>query len=150
MTWLESLKDRGAWLGTALLALLALFVGAAPAQAQDVVASASDAEAEVTYAEDVAPVLAENCVACHREGSIGPMPLTNYDEVKQWAPLIKFRVEERIMPPWHIDPTIGIQEFKNDRSLTEEEIDMIATWVDNGAPAGNLDEAPPIPEERDP
>ena len=133
----------------ALTALLMLSLTTISAQAQDVVAAA-DADAEVTYAEDIAPIFVESCVACHRDGSIGPMPLTTYDEVKQWAPLIKFRVQERIMPPWHIDPTIGIQEFKNDRSLTEEQIDLISTWVDNGAPAGDLSAAPPIPEERDP
>jgi len=149
MTWLEAVKDRWVGMGVAIATLLAFFGSALPAQAQDQVASAADANAEVTYASDIAPILNENCVACHREGSIGPMPLTTFDEVKQWAPLIKFRVEERIMPPWHIDPTIGIQEFKNDRSLTEEEIDLISTWVDNGAPQGDPSVTPPIPEEED-
>ncbi|MFP3948664.1 MAG: hypothetical protein ACLFWG_08025, partial [Longimicrobiales bacterium] len=149
-TWPEAMEDSGAWMGLALATLMALFASAGPAQAQQGVAAATGSDAQVTYAEDVAPILVENCVACHREGSIGPMPLTTYDEVKQWAPLIKFRVEERIMPPWHIDPTIGIQEFQNDRSLTEQEIETIATWVDEGAPAGDLDAAPPVPEERDP
>jgi hypothetical protein len=41
------------------------------------------------------------------------------------------------MPPWHIDPTVGIQEFANDRSLSESEIFTILAWVDGGAPAGD-------------
>ena len=140
------------WKGASLASLVALATVAltGPLAAQATFAAASSDDAEVTYAEDIAPLFNENCVACHREGSIGPMPLTTYDEVKQWAPLIKFRVQERIMPPWHIDPTIGIQAFKNDRSLSQDQIDMIATWVDNGAPQGDPSVKPPIPEEADP
>ena len=47
------------------------------------------------------------------------------------------------MPPWYIEKDIGIQDFKNDPSLTEEEIEKIATWADNGAPLGNPADMPP-------
>ena len=47
------------------------------------------------------------------------------------------------MPPWHIDKNVGIQEFKNDRSLTDQEIDTIARWVDGGAPMGDPKDMPP-------
>ncbi|MDX1567833.1 MAG: hypothetical protein R3223_08525 [Longimicrobiales bacterium] len=127
----------------AVLVALATLALTGPLAAQDF---ASADEAEFTYSEDIAPLFNESCVACHREGSIAPMPLTTSEEVKQWAPLIKFRVQERIMPPWHIDPTIGVQEFKNDRSLTQEQIDMVATWVDAGAPQGDPSLTPELPE----
>ena len=100
---------------------------------------------EVTFAEDVAPILYESCVGCHRPGGMGPMSLLTYEIAAQYAPLIKFKVESRIMPPWHIDKTVGIQDFKDDISLTDEEIATIVAWVDAGAPRGE-GEPPPVPE----
>ena len=46
------------------------------------------------------------------------------------------------MPPWHIDRTVGIQEFRNDASFTDQEIDTILTWVDSGGPLGNPKDLP--------
>ncbi|MDE0083395.1 MAG: hypothetical protein OXT72_12195 [Gammaproteobacteria bacterium] len=119
----------------AALALGSLLVlpGAAASQAQP---------EEVTFARDVAPILQEKCETCHRDGSIGPMPLTTYDEVRPWAPLIKEKVVSFVMPPWPIDRTIGIQRFKNDRSLSDEQIQTISDWADAGAPLGDVAELP--------
>ncbi len=101
---------------------------------------------ELTYARDVAPIIQEKCQECHMENSIAPFPLTNYDEVRRRARMIRSRVEDRIMPPWHLNRTVGIQHFKNDRGLTDEQIGVITTWVDNGMPFG--DEADlPAPRE---
>ena len=47
------------------------------------------------------------------------------------------------MPPWHIDRNVGIAKFKDDRSLSDEEIATIASWVDAGAPLGNPADMPP-------
>jgi hypothetical protein len=77
------------------------------------------------------------------------MSLLTYEEVQQYAPLIKFRVENRIMPPWHINTTVGIQDFKNDRGLTREERETIVQWVDAGAPRGDESATPPTPEFRE-
>jgi len=63
--------------------------------------------------------------------------------VRPWAPLVKDRVQARRMPPWHIDRTVGIQEFKNDVSLSDEEIQTIVQWVDAGAPLGDPADMPP-------
>ena len=79
----------------------------------------------VTFARDVAPILQANCEACHRPGSIGPMALMDYEQVRPWAPMIREKVSTRAMPPWPYDRTIGIQELKNDPSLTDEEIATI-------------------------
>jgi hypothetical protein len=96
----------------------------------------------LTYARDVAPIIQTKCEGCHRVGTVTPMTLQSYEEVKAWAPLIKDRVAKRIMPPWPIDKTVGIQKFKNDISLTEEQINTIVDWVDAGAPLGNPADLP--------
>src|SRR6266568_744384 len=70
-------------------------------------------QAQVTFAKDVAPILQKNCQTCHRPGSIAPMSLLTYEEARPWAKAIKENVVLRNMPPWHIDPNIGISKFKN-------------------------------------
>ena len=101
---------------------------------------------EPTFAKDIAPILYRSCVKCHRPDQIAPMSLINYQEVRPWARSIKNKVETRAMPPWHLDRRIGIQDFKNDPSLTESEIATIVRWVDNGAPQGNPTDTPKPPE----
>ncbi len=103
-------------------------------------------EAEVTFAKDVASILQEKCEACHRTGQMAPMALTTYAEVRPWARAIREKVVAGDMPPWHMSKTTGIQEFVNDISLTAEQIDTIAGWVDAGAPLGNPGDLPPAKE----
>jgi mono/diheme cytochrome c family protein len=119
---------------------------AAQAAAPDSVAGAED----ITYAEHVAPIIQENCQICHQPGSIAPFSLLTYSDVRRVGGLIKARVSERIMPPWHIDRTIGIQEFKNDRGLSDEEIATIVAWVDAGTPEGDPADLPPPADFPDP
>ena len=123
-------------LGVALAVGVLVSVAAVPGSAQQAVS-------ELTFTRDVAPILQENCQTCHRDGSFAPMPLTTYDEVRPFTPLIRHRVETREMPPWPMDHTIGIQEFKNDISLSDEEIATILGWIDSGAPMGDPDDMPP-------
>jgi len=104
-------------------------------------AVAADA-APVTFAKNVAPIFQDKCEACHRPNSIAPMSLVTYEEARPWARAIKTRVASRQMPPWHIDRTVGIQHFENDRSLSDDEIDTIVRWVDAGAPSGNIKDMP--------
>ncbi len=102
---------------------------------------------DVTFAKDVAPILFDNCVSCHQEGGLGPMELVTYETAKQYAPLIKMKVLDRQMPPgWNIERTIGIQDFKNDPTLSNEDVETIARWVDAGAPLGDPADMPPAPE----
>ncbi|MCH8812774.1 MAG: hypothetical protein IID07_13165, partial [Gemmatimonadetes bacterium] len=79
---------------------------------------AQEAGQQVTYARDVAPILQQKCQVCHQPNSVAPMSLLTYDQVRAYAPLIRMKVEARIMPPYHINRTVGIQDFKNDRGLT--------------------------------
>ena len=102
-----------------------------------------DAQTDVTFTKDVAPILQQKCEGCHRAGQMAPMPLETYEEVRPWARLIKSKVVTRKMPPWHIDKTVGIQRFVNDISLSDSQIDTIVRWVDSGAPRGDLAALPP-------
>jgi len=96
----------------------------------------------VTFTKDVAPILQQKCQECHRVGSMAPMSLVTYEETRPWAKSIKQRVITRQMPPWHIDQTVGVQQFKNDMSLSSEQIDTLVRWVDAGAPMGDPKDMP--------
>ncbi len=105
------------------------------------VARAAEAR-KVTFAKDVAPILQSKCISCHEPGSIAPMSLRTYEETRPWARSIKQRVSTRQMPPWHINKSVGVQQFKNDMSLSDEQIDTIVAWVDQGALQGNAADMP--------
>src|SRR5262249_29539816 len=77
---------------------------------------------DVTFTKDVLPILQRSCQNCHRTNSIAPMPLLTYEQVRPWASAIKRQTAAREMPPWYIEKIIGIQKFKNDPSLSDEEI----------------------------
>jgi len=100
-------------------------------------------EPQVTFTKDVAPILQNNCQACHRPGSMAPMSLLTYVQTRPWARSIRQKVVAREMPPWFIDKNVGVQHFSNDRSLTDAEISTIMKWVDAGAPQGNPADMPP-------
>jgi hypothetical protein len=106
-------------------------------------AGAQESADAPVFTKDIAPILQDRCQACHRPGYIAPMSLMTYEEARPWARAIKTRVESRQMPPWHIDKTVGIQQFKNDRSLTDDQIETIVRWVDAGAPKGDPKDMPP-------
>jgi hypothetical protein len=74
---------------------------------------------------------------------MAPMSLVTYEEVRPWVSAIRTKVAARMMPPWHLDRTVGIQQFKNDASLTDAQIDTIVRWVAGGAPRGNPEDLPP-------
>ena len=94
----------------------------------------AQATAAPTFTKDVAPIFQKKCESCHRPDSIAPMSLQTYQEARPWARSIRDRVASRNMPPWHIDPAVGIQHYKGDRSLSQKEIDTIVAWASNGAP----------------
>jgi len=108
-----------------------------------VMPAAADAQAQVTFAKDVAPIFQEHCQTCHHVGTVAPMSLVTYAEARPWAKAIQQRVASREMPPWFIDRNVGVQHFNNDESLTDEQIATIVKWVDGGAPQGNPADMPP-------
>ena len=107
----------------AIMAAMAIGVGTAAQR---------NTEATPTFNKDVAPIIFNNCVACHQPRQIAPMVLTSYKEVRPWARAIKNKVTSGEMPPWMADPRFG--EFRNDRQLTPEQVRTIVAWVDGGAP----------------
>jgi hypothetical protein len=108
-----------------------------------ILAADAGASTPVTFTRDVAPILQEKCQDCHRKGTAAPMSLLTYEETRPWAKSIRQRVITRNMPPWHLDKTVGIQHFANDRSLTDAQIATIVRWVDSGSPMGDPKDMPP-------
>ena len=106
-------------------------------------AAADAAKTPPTFTKDIAPIFQDKCEACHRPDSIAPMSLMTFAEARPWVRSIRARVTDRQMPPWQIDRTVGIQKFKNDRSLTDGQIDTIVRWIDAGAPQGDAKDMPP-------
>ena len=122
-------------------AILAL-VATSPAEAQQS-GNGQTHEADVTFSKDVAPILQANCQICHRPASVGPMSLLTYQEVRRYASRARDLVSKRLMPPYHLDTGVGIQEIKNDWRLSDEEIETFVAWVDAGAPEGDPADLPP-------
>src|SRR5688572_12014262 len=132
-------RMRKAWhVAGGVLALAAAFW----LDGASVAAQSGEQGSELTYARDVAPIIQEKCQECHMRNSIGPFSLTTYDEVRRYGRRIRDAVSDRIMPPWHLNRTVGIQEFKNDRGLTDEQIHTIVAWIDGGMARGNDAELP--------
>ncbi|MDE2906049.1 MAG: cytochrome c, partial [Acidobacteriota bacterium] len=125
------------------LAVTLLLAGAVPALAQSGIAGASSAaDTAPTFSRDVAPILQRSCQHCHQPAGIAPMSLLTWRDARPWARSIRDRVERRLMPPWHLDTTVGVQDYKNDISLTQDEIDTVVRWVDAGAPQGDPADLP--------
>src|SRR6185295_3203952 len=101
-----------------------------------------------TFARDVAPIVFNNCASCHRSGEVAPMTLTSYEDVRPWAKVIREKVRSREMPPWGADPAHSLK-MRNDRSLTQAQVDTIVAWVDGGAPKGSDADMPPMPKFAD-
>jgi hypothetical protein len=123
-------------IGRGLLSLGAVLAVAVPSMAADTPAK------QVTFSKDVAPIFQAKCQECHQPNSIAPMSLITFQDARPWARSIKERVAARQMPPWHIDPSVGVQKFKNDISLSDEQVDTIVRWVDGGAPQGDPKDLP--------
>src|SRR2546428_14025448 len=116
------MKSAPSLFGAALLAI---------ALAAGVSIAAQDAfDRTPTFNKDVAAIVFNNCVTCHRPNQIAPMSLMSYKEVRPWARAIKDKVTKRQMPPWYADPRFG--EFRNDRRLSAEQLDTIIAWGDGG------------------
>lgn len=94
---------------------------------------------DTTFVEDVAPILQENCVSCHKPGGIAPMSFTSWEEIRPWGPLISYKVENREMPPYAYDSHIGVQDLEGDWRLSSEEIGVISDWASNDFAYGNPD-----------
>lgn len=101
---------------------------------------------EVTFHKDIEPILQRSCQTCHRDGGVAPMPLVTYEQTVPFAGLIEYKTSLRdragAMPPWYAEKDVGIQHFKDDPSLSDQEIAAISTWARSGTPEGDIADAP--------
>jgi len=124
-------RGRSAPLAAAALA----FLGTGAARAGEAAAP--------TWARDVAPILMNHCVECHRPGQVGPFSLLSYPDAAKRAKFLAKTVANRVMPPWSPDGPVGA--FLDERRLSEAERAILARWAAAGAPAGDLAQAPAPP-----
>jgi len=136
-----------------LAALQAVAEGQAPPRAwTDVVGCVFESWTSphaVTWTRDVAPILAANCVECHRPGDVAPFALVEHADAQQRAKMIAEVTSSRFMPPWQAAPGHG--QFREERRLGPRQIEALRAWAAAGAPAGELAEAlpaPPLPSSR--
>jgi len=107
-----------------------------PASAHDIIST------KITWSREVSRIVYKRCLGCHREG--GPaFSLATYEEARPWAKAIKEEVLARRMPPWNA--VKGFGDLKDDQGLTQEDLDIIANWVEGGAPEGNPPDMPKLP-----
>jgi len=102
----------------------------------------------ITYHRDIRPLFEAKCVSCHQDGQIGEGVLTSYEEVAARSTVIKQQVQDRLMPPWHAGK--GCNDYQYDSSLSDEEIERIASWVDAGMPEGDPADAVDLEPEVQP
>lgn len=96
-----------------------------------------------TWTHEISRIVYRRCAGCHQERGAAPMSLVTYDQARPWAKAIQEEVLARRMPPW--GAVKGFGDFQNDASLSEEEILRIASWVEGGAPQGEIGSLPPLP-----
>lgn len=97
-----------------------------------------------TFCKDVAPILFQHCLECHRPNEIGPFDVSNYEETRGWAEMMVETIEQGRMPPWHANPEHG--KFKNARLVSQELAKPIRAWIEAGTPYGDETELPKLPE----
>jgi hypothetical protein len=114
-----------------------LFIAACAAlQAHDIITT------KITFSKEISRLIYKRCATCHRDGG-SAFSLTTYDQARPWAKAIKEEVLERRMPPW--EAVKGFGEFREDRGLTQEELETISAWVEGGAPEGDPKYLPAAP-----
>jgi hypothetical protein len=94
----------------------------------------------ITYHDTISRIVQRNCEVCHRDGAVAPFPLTTFADLKGRRGMIRFVVEQRVMPPWFADHESG--PWRNDRSLTEHDRRDVLRWIDAGCPEGDPADAP--------
>ena len=113
------------------------------------VVPAASQDRPVSFHKDIEPILQRSCQNCHRPDSVAPMSLLTYQDARPYAREMKRRTSLRdaygqrgVMPPWFVERNIGVQKFKEDFSLSEDDIAKIAKWADSGAAEGDAKDAP--------
>ena len=119
------------------IALIATLLGAGSAWGHDVITT------KITFDREIARIILPRCASCHKPGG-SAFSLVTYSEARPWAKAIQEEVLERRMPPW--GAVKGFGEFRDEQALTPEQIEVIADWVEGGAPEGEAKDLPPSPK----
>jgi mono/diheme cytochrome c family protein len=119
--------------------LLMMLLGASlAAQAHDVITT------PITWSREISRIVYQRCATCHHDGG-SAFPLMTYSDVRPWAEAIKEEVLSRRMPPW--GAVKGFGEFRNDRALTAEQLELIGSWANGGVPEGDAKDLPALPAD---
>ena len=131
-----TLEFRGAVGAELDAAIQAMLAGEPVAQATQPVngepVTISFDSAPVSYTADIAPIIADNCATCHRDGGVAPFAMDSHAMIRGWSPMIREVVMTKRMPPAQVDPHIG--SFRNAMNLSDGEVQKLITWIDNGSP----------------
>ncbi len=98
---------------------------------------------KITFNREILRIIYPRCASCHRPGG-SAFSLLTYSEARPWAKAIQEEVLERRMPPW--GAVKGFGDFRDEQALTPEQIEVIADWVEGGAPEGEEKDLPPAPK----
>ncbi len=99
------------------------------------------AKGEITWSNQVSRIVQEKCQDCHHANTAAPFSLVTYEDAVNWREMMKEVVLQRRMPPWHADPRFG--NFREERRLSQDEIDTVVAWINDGTPEGNPADLPP-------
>src|SRR4030095_3679296 len=100
----------------------------------------------IPFNKEVSRIFQKHCLACHQQGNVTNVALSDFLSARPWAKAFKEEILERRMPPFQ--PVKGFGSFYNDYTLTQHEMDQIVSWVEGGAPKGvdkDLPVAKPVP-----
>ena len=124
--------------GAALLTELVSQEGASPGQQgpepEGCMLDLPSTEQVADYASQIAPILQDNCMACHVEGGIGPWAMSEYAMIQGFAPMIREVVRVKRMPPWHADPEVG--QWQHSAAMSDADTQTLIRWIEAGAPRG--------------
>lgn len=98
---------------------------------------------DYTFSKDIAPIIYDNCLSCHRENGYAPFSLESYEDVSKRGEFVKYVTETKYMPPWHADS--DYRKYLEERKLSTIEIEKIKAWVENGMPKGRKKDLPEKP-----
>ncbi len=99
---------------------------------------------ELSYWRDAYPIIQQECVSCHYVGGIGPFPLQTYRDVSAEAGMMRYMLEEELMPPLPADPESGLP-FDDPRIMSDEDRETLVAWIEAGMPEGDPAQAPELP-----
>ncbi|MCA1586434.1 MAG: hypothetical protein LC791_17235 [Acidobacteria bacterium] len=117
-----------------LLLLLVLAAGVAATLGFDAAIAHPRVTTALTWKSDISPILERRCLSCHRAGGIAPMSFESYESARPWARAVREEILERRMPPTALRS--GTMLYENARTLSLGEMELLAAWVDGGAPSG--------------